>query len=142
MSSVKKDIRKRCGAIITDKKMENMIVIRERSFPISLRRWGIPKGKFKEGEKNRECLHREVFEEVGIDIPQLRHKYIGSGPFQIIVLDYDYSDIPIRIEYQGEIESAMWMRIEDVLHWIKNEPKAFNMATKDHIGKIKRLLKL
>lgn len=48
--------------------------------------WDLPKGKKDEGETNEECARREVAEEVGIPLPELKasltttyHKYERGG---------------------------------------------------------------
>ena len=134
------DLKKRCGAVIVDRSRRYMIILRERSFPIELRRWGIPKGKFKVGEDADTCIHREVLEEVGIDLNKTTHSSLSGVNFQLIMLDKHARDIPLIIDRYGEIEEAMWIKISDVLDWMHHKPGDFNMYTKQNGRSLLKLL--
>lgn len=122
--------------------MERMVIVRERSFPIHLRRWGIPKGKAKVGEAATQCISREVNEEVGIDLSKYRY-YVKEGEWlQVVLIDAPYTEIPLHLRSGGEIERAEWLRIEEVRDWLARTPNDFNAFTRDARPKLERLIKL
>ena len=75
---VKKEVSVVCAVLIRD----GLVFAAQRSSSMSMpRKWEFPGGKIEPGESPRECLHREIFEELGVRIsicrqlPSNRHEY-------------------------------------------------------------------
>ena len=107
--------RKKCQAALLDNTEEKILIVYEKSYPKHLRRWGLPKGKFKTGETATECVHREVCEEVGINVDQYPHVYRKKGRDQIIVFNKPADEIKLYIG--PEILHAKWVD----LNWLKSD---------------------
>lgn len=75
-----------CGVIIENEKREILLQRRQDNGL-----WGLPGGSMEPGEKFEEAAKREVFEEVGIKIDELRLFGIYSGEDRIIT--YPNGDI-------------------------------------------------
>ena len=113
---------KKYGALIFDVSGHYVLVIKERSFPLELRKWGIPKGTMVKKETPFQCIEREVYEEVGIDLKTIKYSLFHINPklltTEYIILSKDISEINIRID-RGEIKKAMWMKVEELTTFIK-----------------------
>ena len=79
--------------------------------------WVLPKGKVEPGEKKDEAALREVFEESGLKIKNIR--YIGSQPWSFpnslmlgFLADYDSGEIRIQKE---ELNDAAWFKYDSSL---------------------------
>jgi ADP-ribose pyrophosphatase YjhB (NUDIX family) len=120
-----KDIRgKVCQAAIFDKSFRKILIVYEKNWSRSEQRWGLPKGKFKVGEVLDECLHREVCEEVGLDItahPILKVIRL-SGRDRVIILD-EYADNIKLYPDAKEIADIRWVDIEWLMHDIDLDRK-------------------
>ena len=74
--------------------------------------WEYPGGKFEDGEDGPTCLHRELYEELGIDaqigdlITIAKHT-TDSGK----VIELHAYEI---VSYTGEIQ----LRVHDYMHWV------------------------
>ena len=75
-----------CGVIIENEKREILLQRRQDNGL-----WGLPGGSMEPGEKFEEAAKREVYEEVGIKIDELRLFGIYSGEDRIIT--YPNGDI-------------------------------------------------
>ncbi len=62
--------------------------------------WVMPGGKLKEGENARDCVVREVKEELGIDIKPIKIAGVGE-------VDYNNGNIWVFIYYLSEIISGI-----------------------------------
>jgi len=122
------DLNKRCLGALLDNTGEWVIIIHENSFPKRDRKWGFPKGKFKIGENGTECMHREVCEEVGVDVSMYSHEYRKTGINQIVVFDDHRDDIPL---FPGpEALQVKWVRVDWLKKDIARNPTKYNLITK------------
>ena len=83
-------------------------------------------GFVESGETLENAVHREVFEEVGVKVKNLR--YFGSQPWPFphslmcgFLADYDSGDIKIQ---EREIVDAQWFGFDDM----PNIPPVFSIA--------------
>ena len=128
-------IGKRCQAALLDKTENKVLIIRE-NVPIELRRWGFPKGKYKIGESDIDCSHREICEEVGIVVDDYPHIYRKMGANQVIIFYEHYAD-EILIHIGPEVLATKWVN----LNWLKKDSKiapwgTYNATLRDFIMKI------
>ena len=86
----------------------------------------IPKGKYKVGEDNKECVHREVCEEVGIEVDKYPHIYRPQGSGHIVIFNKPAEEIPLFLG--PEINSAKWVDLNWLKNDIKNEIKKSNQV--------------
>ena len=73
-------------------------------------------GFVEPGESLEQCLHREVKEEVGIEVADLRYFSSQPWPFPhslMIAYNCDYVSGEITPE-PGEIEAAGWFGLDDL----------------------------
>ncbi|NRA45371.1 MAG: NAD(+) diphosphatase [Oligoflexales bacterium] len=73
-------------------------------------------GFLEPGESVEQCVHREVFEEVGVKIKNLKYQGSQSWPFPHSLMlgffaDYESGDIVCE---PGEIEDARWWKADDL----------------------------
>lgn len=76
--------------------------------------WGLPGGFINPGEQPENALKRELMEEVGINITDLRHvktRTVGSHVEIIYVCRAENTDAKPK---KGEIVDAGWFQIDEV----------------------------
>lgn len=73
-------------------------------------------GKFEPGESPYECVRREVFEEVGVQVPNLRYR--GIMTFVSNFCDPEYMHIFSSDGYDGVLKEEC---DEGNLEWVKKE---------------------
>jgi NAD+ diphosphatase len=127
MESIAKTWGKRCKAC----KQEHfphihpciIVLVKRGSEFLLTRKWGWPEGRYSLvagfvdfGESLEECVRREVREETGIEIRNIR--YVGSQnwpfPSQLMagfVAEYDGGEIVVELD---ELEDARWFCTEDM----------------------------
>jgi NAD+ diphosphatase len=91
-----------------------ILLARNHRFPNG--RYSVVAGFVEPGESLEECAHREVFEEVGLRIRNLR--YFGSQPWPFpnslmigFTAEYDGGEI---VPEEGEIAEARWFAPDDL----------------------------
>ena len=93
---------------------DEILLARSPRFPAGM--FSALAGFAEPGETLEQCLHREVFEEVGIRVNNLR--YFASQPWPFphslmiaFVCDYESGDLLLDA---SEIESANWFKLRDL----------------------------
>ena len=104
--------------------------------------WGIPKGSREGNENNFICMLREVKEEVGLDLNQIKFDIIGNTSvfsealIYILRLNLDFLPICSPPFEDGndnhEISKIKWVNTSDVFRMKKNSitRNAFNYSKK------------
>ncbi|NJO03171.1 MAG: NAD(+) diphosphatase [Bacteroidia bacterium] len=105
---------------------ERILLARSPRFPANF--YSILAGFVEPGESLEECLHREVKEEVNVEVSNVR--YLGSQPWPFpdslmigFVADYKSGEI---IMEPGEIEDAQWFTRDN----LPNLPPPISIARK------------
>jgi len=126
----------------------NVLTIFEKSYPVKLRRWGFPKGKFEAKESSIETIYREVYEEVGIKLwgiphiilkaPNVQYPYPdGSARVNhLIFINRPSHEIPI--ELGDEIMAAFWIPFAALGSSVKKTPCVFNRSLRLFLHSIPR----
>ena len=107
-------------AILMDEKGV-LVTRRSRLMPHPLK-WEFPGGKAKEGEKPELCIHREIREELSIEIsvermlPSVIHTY-GSESFELIPFICQHLEGVIELAEHSEFR---WVPVEELeqLDWL------------------------
>lgn len=99
-------------AIVLVKRGNEILLTRKREWAPG--RYGLVAGFLDFGESLEECAIREVFEETGIKIRNVRYVASQNWPFPAqlmagFVADYDGGEIVVD---QHELEDARWFRID------------------------------
>lgn len=102
------------AVIVRVRRGEEILLARSPGFPKGLR--SVLAGFVEPGESIEETIHREVREEVGLEVGNLQ--YFGSQPWPfpnslMIGFTADYAGGELRPE-PGEIEAADWYSVEDL----------------------------
>ena len=102
------------AVIVRVRREDEILLARSPGFPKGMR--SVLAGFVEPGESIEETIHREVREEVGIEVENLG--YFGSQPWPfpnslMIGFTADYAGGEIRPE-PGEIEDAGWYRADDL----------------------------
>ncbi len=107
------------GALILNDR-EEILLIRTHKWGD---RWGIPGGKIREGERMEEGLKREIAEETGLAIGDIRFALVQEAvnspefyrPAHFILVNYfaraDRNDVVLN----DEAEEYRWVKPEDAL---------------------------
>ena len=78
--------------------------------------WGVPGGLLKRGEEPTEAARREVFEEVGVQLTNLRYFDSQPWPFPhslMIGFTAEHAGGEIRLE-ESEIADARWFGVDEL----------------------------
>ena len=102
------------AVIVRVRRGEEVLLARSPGFPKGMR--SVLAGFVEPGESIEETIHREVREEVGLEVENLR--YFGSQPWPfpnslMIGFTADYAGGEMRPE-PGEIEDAGWYRANEL----------------------------
>lgn len=100
----------------------------------------LPGGKLHDNESEQKALTREVFEELGVDVNNLKH----FGNFTNVGID---TDLKIRNDWQitlsvyfGELRGDIFAKEDDVeeLRWVSlDDTKLLSPTTKDLFNALK-----
>ncbi len=125
----------RCGTIITDITKTFIIIVFEKSYPVHLRKWGIPKGHKESYDTNMlNCAKRETLEEVNLNLDKYNHNMLKTKKIGKLTVYYiqilDTID-NIKIKPGDEILKTFWVKINDVKDLIKKNPNQFNAAIRN-----------
>lgn len=114
----------RCGLAFYPRISPSMIVLIQRDDHVLMARsphfvpgaYGLIAGFIEVGESIEEAVHREIKEEVGVTVKNLR--YFGSQPWPfpdslMIGFIADYADGEIQIDHH-EIEAAGWYKFDNL----------------------------
>lgn len=93
---------------------EEILLARNHRFPVG--RYSVIAGFVEPGESLEECVRREVCEEVGVDVTEIR--YFGSQPWPFphsLMLGFTARWVggDIRLE-ESEIAEARWFGVDDL----------------------------
>lgn len=131
---------KRAGALILNADMDKCLMVFQKSSLL----WGIPKGQKEENEDCYICMVREVKEEVGLNLNNLKYEILESITIHeesyIYIIKLFLDPLPICSppfedgNDNHEIEKIEWVNIEDA-YKRKN-----NSITKHALHKLKKHL--
>lgn len=100
--------------IVLIKKGDQILMARQKNFPEGV--FALIAGFVEVGESLEDAIHREVYEEVGVRIKNIR--YYGSQPWPFpdslmmgFIAEYEAGEIDYR---DGEIESAEWYDVNNL----------------------------
>jgi NAD+ diphosphatase len=102
------------AAIVLVKRGHRILMARSPGFPPGM--YSVLAGFVEPGESIEETIEREIREEVGVEVENIR--YFGSQPWPfpnslMIGFIADYAGGELRIE-PSEIEDAGWFRTDDL----------------------------
>ena len=100
--------------IVLVRKGDEMLLARNANWPAGF--YSTLAGFVEPGESVEQTLHREVMEEVGVQVTNLRYFGSQSWPFpNSLMLGYhaDYLDGEIVCQ-EGEIADARWFKVDDL----------------------------
>lgn len=105
-------ILKKCGIIVISKDDFEILLVRGKKS----KKWGFPKGHMEFGETEEETAKRELYEETGIHIDdlKLRNRLRFKNNIYFFA-NVDKSKIKINIQDKDEIEKAMWFNKRQLL---------------------------
>ncbi|MEZ4830721.1 MAG: NAD(+) diphosphatase [Caldilineaceae bacterium] len=103
-----------CAVTRRDEDGERILLARNHRFPPG--RYSVLAGFVEPGESLEECVAREIHEEVGIYVKNIR--YFGSQPWPFpnslmlgFTAEYDHGDIVLE---EAEIADAQWFRADNL----------------------------
>jgi 8-oxo-dGTP diphosphatase len=103
---------KRVVAALIVKDGAILVCQRTRHQPMPLK-WEFPGGKIEDGEQQRDALHRELDEELGIDakvgdeVARIQHDYKNGGSVELRFF--------LVQEFRGELENRIFRDVR----WVK-----------------------
>jgi phosphoglycolate phosphatase len=93
-------------------------------------KWGIPGGKIERGEPSEEALKREIFEETGIAVSDIRFVMVQDcidspefmRPEHFLLLNYVAKAESAVVRLNDEAEEYRWVSAEEAFNLDLNEP--------------------
>ena len=105
-----------CGVCIISEDGEYFLMVYQNHAG----KWSFPKGSKEFGETNFFCMKRELYEETGININELKYTFLYKirryqYSLSIIQLKENYKSIVLNPRDTEEIGQAKWVKINDAL---------------------------
>jgi 8-oxo-dGTP pyrophosphatase MutT (NUDIX family) len=131
---------KRAGALILNTDMDKCLMVFQKKSML----WGIPKGHKEDNEDNYVCMIREVNEEIGLNLNNIKFEIlesliVNSDSF-IYIIKLLLDSLPIcsppfeNGNDNHEIEKIEWVTLNDA--YLKNN----NYITRNALNKLKKYL--
>ena len=132
-----------CGSVVVLQNEKGQILMQQRVYPTG--KWGLPGGLMELGESTEETARREVFEETGLHIGELRLLGVYSGKdylciaqngdeFYTVVTAYITTDFSgVLSVYDQESISMKWI---DVNNFPQNIVKTHRNVMNDYLRTI------
>lgn len=76
--------------------------------------WEFPGGKLEVGETHKECLEREMYEELQINVE------VGKF-FAETIYEYEFAKIQLFLYWASWREGAMYPAVHDEIAWVDKE---------------------
>jgi len=101
----------------------SMILLIKRAFPPSAGKWGIPGGVVELGERIENAARREVREEVGLEIDNLKllgaydsivRDNNGNVRYHYVIIEYLAEAKSTDVKPSIEVAEYRWVTIEDI----------------------------
>lgn len=127
----RKEKKERSGACIFDPSMRKALFVFQRAS----KKWSWPKGKKKKGEDNVMCMYRELEEETGLDLKNVRHTILKYFPYNhkrdhmYVIRLLQPIAIPTERRDVFEIEKVKWWDPKTLI----DSSSSINKLTKDTI---------
>lgn len=121
------NFEKSCGAIIFHKFNDGYKILLIHIMRNNESRWGFPKGHMENKETEIQTAHREINEEVGLDV-KINHRFrestqcsFKSGMTKEVVYYCAESDSAITIPQKGEVEETAWLSFKNARNHLTYE---------------------
>lgn len=113
------------AAVVND---ENEVALLRQNY-VSATKYVCVAGVMKLGESAEETVIREVKEEIGLDVEEL--KYIRSYPYEkkeMLMLGYKACVKKVDFKISREVDSVQWFKLEDALEKIREGSIAWQLV--------------
>ena len=114
------------GALIFNEKNE-VLAIKTHKWS---HKWGIPGGKIKYGEPSLDALHREVMEETGLKLRDVKFEMVQDcieptefyKKAHFLLMNYTATALSTEVTLNHEAEEHQWLPVEEALKLDLNTP--------------------
>ena len=131
---------KKSGALILNTNMDKCLMVFQKKSML----WGIPKGHKEDNEDSYVCMIREVKEEVGLNLNNIKFEILESTSVNsesfIYIIKLLLDSLPVcsppfeNGDDNYEIEKIEWVTLNDA--YLRNN----NSVTKNALNKLKKYL--
>jgi 8-oxo-dGTP pyrophosphatase MutT (NUDIX family) len=114
------EYRPACAAVVTEPQRTAVLLIRHYRHPIARYLWELPGGMIERGESPAQAAAREVWEETGVAVRDLRellsfHPEPAFTDHRIMLFEATADRRPIGLPpREHEIEASRWVTIADL----------------------------